>query len=434
MIKRIFSVVILSILTTIVSGCSINGSPEDLMRPPKLESNREQVKVALQEYLPQNAKLVIPPSNDKPSAIKFLDLDGDGKREAIIFYNLDLDENPLRALILKNENKKWNNKGELKILGQDLDKVFFKDIDGDGGLDIIIGSKVRYSLSKNLNIYSFKNGNIDELLESTYEHLVVEDLNNDGLAETILLKSNKEQKQVRGELYKYNQGKVEMMDEVNFENISEINSIKEGYIGENTQGVVISTTGIDKLLKIYILKAEDNSLVNVVEGGFIESEKVPNIEYVLPQDIDKDGIMEFAIPKVQKRNDEQIENPTSWLTEWYSWDGDKSIVLKKINYYDEISNFSFDFPLTWRENIIVTNSKKDTNIISDEEWIKVDYRDNSEKPKRYHLFTIYIYTDEGLKRKDHSKNKEEPVKILEDIDKNYFIVLGDDIKKEKIKN
>ena len=101
MIKKFILVSIISALTAFTSGCSMKTSPENLMKPPKLEGDKEQVRKALEEYLPQNAKLVIPPNQDRPSAIKFLDLDGDKLNESIVFYNVDLEENPLRALILK---------------------------------------------------------------------------------------------------------------------------------------------------------------------------------------------------------------------------------------------------------------------------------------------------------------------------------------------
>lgn len=411
--------IILLILSTIFStGCSMIDTKEELTHPPKLEGEKEEIKLALEKYLPQNTKPIIPPSEDKSSAIKLVDLDGDGVEEAIVFYSIELEENPIRILILKRGAKGWINKSEIKIAGQDLDKVLFKDLDGDGGFEIIIGSKIKYVSEKSINIYSIKKGELERIFEGEYDEALIDDLNGDELTEILLLSINKETGESFGELYKYIDDDMNKIDKISFNDKAIINYVKYGYLYDNQKGIIISTTTQEDYMNIYLFKMQDYKLVNLMKNGLMQTKKQSNARILMPKDVDRDGLIEFALPNDIQENSE--ENLVNWVTKWHSFDGKNGTVLKRIGYYDEKLNFTFDLPLDWNDKLTITNLTRNENTIREEEYIKLEYRESSES-KPIELFTVHIYNKDKLKRLDYKKITEDAKEILEDQDNIYYL-------------
>lgn len=428
MIRKFFLILILFSLSLLASGCSTGGSPEEHMKPPRLSEDKEQVKQILKEYLPKNSKHIIPPTEGRPSSIKLVDLDGDGNEEAVVFYTLGVGDDPLRVLVLKKGGKGWISKGELKITGNDLDKVIFKDVVGDGGLDIIIGSKTNFFSEKNLSIYSFKNDNLYEIFENKYNDMVVDEFSGEKISEIVLLKTDEDNDSTLVELYKNEQQGMVLLDKEIIESLTISNSIKSGKVSNDRKGFIVNTNKDNNVANIYMFSIENNKIKNLLKSGSVQKDKVPNVDIPLPRDIDDDGILEFAIQNIENSSYTDDTN-ISWTTEWYVWDGKDSIVLKKVNYYDEKLNFSLDIPIEWKDSIKVSNSKKGITGITSEEWVKIGLSDN--KGKFRNLFNIYIYTDERLEKIDEKKKEQDPAKILEDINKTFFLVLNkDNINKE----
>ncbi len=214
--KRTFTMLLLLLSTLFISGCSIIESPEDLAIPPKLEEEKEGIRRAIEEYLPKNTKPIIPPTDDNGSYIKLVDLDGDGEDEALVFYSVELEDRPIRILVLKKEGSEWENISEIKVVGQELDEVEFKDIDGEGGLEVIIGSKIKYSLDNHLSVYNMQDGEMKRIFKNSYDEIIIDDLDGNKLTELLLLKLDRETEKSYGELYKIQDGEIKQIDEVSF--------------------------------------------------------------------------------------------------------------------------------------------------------------------------------------------------------------------------
>lgn len=421
--KKRITLLMFLLFTVISSGCSMTDSLDELTIPPEQDEYKEEIKVAIKDYLPQNTRPIIPPTEDDVSYIKLVDLDGDGIDEALVFYTLDLKENPLRILVLKKEKNKWNNMPEIKIVGQELDKVLFKDLNGDGGKDIIIGSKIKYSLDKSINIHSIKESKIESIFRGTYDEVIIDDLNDDNLTEMLILKLDRESQESFGELYKNVEGKIERIDKTSFNENAEINYAVYDYIYEKNKGIIVSTTVNLDIVNTYIMTVRDDKLVNLIKDGLIQKEKQASTKILLPRDINKDGIIDIAIPNKAQRSNSDLIN---WVTEWYSFDGNNGIELKMMNYYDERLNFTFDLPLKWNNKLTITNLTKNENTIKQEEYVKVEYRDDEDYTK-LHLFTVYIYDKDKLKIAQNSQISKDYVKAIEDPNRIFYIYKNKDI-------
>lgn len=428
--KDKLTILVLLLSTLAFSGCSIIESPEDLTVPPKLEEDKEGIRRAIEEYLPKNTKPIIPPTDDSGSYIKLVDLDGDGEDEALVFYNAELEEKPIRILVLKKEGSEWKNISEIKVVGQELDEVAFKDVDGEKGLEVIIGSKIKYSLDKHLSVYSMKNGEMDRIFKNSYDAIIIDDLDGDKLTELLLLKLNRENDESYGELYKAQDGKMKQIDKVSFSDRAEINYAEHDYIYKNKKGIIISTTVEEDFINIYLMKVEDGKINKLLKDEVITTEKQEETEIMMPRDVDKDGTIDFALPNsLQKDSKNDLIN---WVTEWYSFDGQDDIELKRLNYYDEKLNFTFELPLEWKDKITITNLTKNENTIKQEEYVKVEYKENETSPKTL-LFTVYIYDKDKLKRAEEDPISEDYKQImnLDDSSRVYYIYKNEELSKQE---
>lgn len=418
------TIIVFILASIFATGCSVTESPEALTAPPRLEGDKEGIKIAIKEYLPLNTKPIIPPTDDSGSYIKLIDLDGDGEEEALVFYTLEQDENPIRILVLKKKKSKnekepkWINLSEIKVEGQELEKVVFEDLDGDKGQEIIIGSGIKYDPYKDVTIYSMIKGDLKPLFNNSYDEIIIDDLNDDGLTEIMLLKLDKESEESFSELYKCINGKMTQIDKVSFNNKAEINYASYDYIYKDTKGIVLSTSVDEEIVNVYMMKVEDGKLKNLFKNSLIQNEKQEDIETLTPRDIDGDGTVEIALPN--KLQEDTSKNLINWATEWYSYDGEEGIELKALNYYDEKLSIRFDLPLEWKDQLNITNITKNENTVKQEEYVKVEYKE-ANKNYNTHLFTIYIYDRDKLKSPESIKISENSKEILKDSNRIYYI-------------
>ena len=97
--------IILSVLTAVgitFNGCSLGTSIDNLITPPKLSVEQEQIYNTLKDAAGQNISLKYPKSGNYLSAFIIEDIDSDGGSEAIVFYEktgFSVDENILRINI-----------------------------------------------------------------------------------------------------------------------------------------------------------------------------------------------------------------------------------------------------------------------------------------------------------------------------------------------
>ena len=208
MIKKLLTIILTLIsTTTIMAGCSKDASNTEIYDMAK--DNNIDLK-DIEHFI--DGKLSQDISIEKN--VKTIDLDGDGQEECIINYKVKTKKDPLRILVLSKEKDNWIVKSEIKNVGQSFDKILYKDITGDGNLEIVAGFKVGENTSKGLSIYSYKDGKTEEIFEDYYSKYIVEDIDKDGDQEVILIKEDEREGKSIAQLYKWKNNNMSKIKEV----------------------------------------------------------------------------------------------------------------------------------------------------------------------------------------------------------------------------
>ena len=170
-------------------ACSgFNPRVEELIRPPKLTEEQTAIEEALLgSAISGHITFKYPKSGDYRSAFVFHDIDGDGQEEALVFYAAPDLSDYARISLLDRQGDQWVAMKELAGADQDVEFVSFASVTRPGRADILVGWSSPDQEGKQLGVYTFRAGELEELYSGAYESYLVEDLGEDGLDDIFLL-------------------------------------------------------------------------------------------------------------------------------------------------------------------------------------------------------------------------------------------------------
>lgn len=93
------------LLGTVLSGCTVISDPKLLMKPPMMSTDKEKLYNIVQKETPPESKLIRPKDMSNTSMIRVEDLNGDGIREAIVFYETPNENVRIHGMILEEQGE-----------------------------------------------------------------------------------------------------------------------------------------------------------------------------------------------------------------------------------------------------------------------------------------------------------------------------------------
>lgn len=200
--KKIAVVLIAVIICLCFSSCSVDiSSVEELMRPPKLSGENSLLQDAFEKSLNGNNSAVLktPVSGENRSSFLYFDLDGDGNKEAFVFYSdPSVDENACVG-IFKNSDNNWQSVSSIKGNGEEIFEINFADINGDGRFEIVISwiymktnqnentSSFTNSGDRIMSVYSYSGSSTTLITSKPFSKMLVGDFNGDKSDELFLV-------------------------------------------------------------------------------------------------------------------------------------------------------------------------------------------------------------------------------------------------------
>ena len=279
----------------------------------ELENTIKTVKSSLTQN-GMSAEDLTPLSGSNPSAVQLLDLDGDGKEEAAAaFFRVatteDSGSRPLQIYIFRkdadgNYDIAYNMEGE----GNNIDSIYYEDLDGDGRKEVIVG----WQLTTRVNVLSvYALGPTEpteptELIHATYnESYSLVDLDGDGLKEvTVVQRDDSGENLSRVEYYCYQEGVLTMTSSASLsQNVLDVVAVRSGLLADGVPALYV-TSSCEGGQVTDIFTCSQGSLTNITlnSESRVSNDALRDYTEVSATDINRDGVLEIpvalALPKV----------------------------------------------------------------------------------------------------------------------------------------
>ena len=381
--KRKFRLAALAVLVMFtLSGCL--KSTEDLYRLPQQSSGYYNLQAEIAAVLNAGAEYSAPVDGQNRQPIQLADLDGDGENEAIVFLKTS-EAMPLKAYVFDLLDGVYKLDAIIEGNGTSFQSVEYAQLDGIGGLELIIGWQVSNQVTKAITAYSLRADGIIELMSANYSEYKTVDLNVDGLTDVLLIRFSAGEQSGVAELYSYRGGQMERAPEAYMSTgVSSIKRMITGNMDSNVPAVFVASIYADTYIVTDVFALKDGVFQNVTVKDETGKASTVRNHYVYASDIDNDGLIELPNPTALRQyNAEATDN--YWAIEWYNLTLTGERVLKKTTYHNYSGGWYVELPKQW-ENLVVYRG----NPVGSVRGYVFATWDGQTQAKA--MFTIYAFT------------------------------------------
>ena len=427
---KYFKILICVVLVCLLlSGCNfkISSSIDDLVSPLSPFGENADIKKALDEYAKGGYSLKIPNSGKYITSYTFFDLDGDGKDEALAFYEPSDNLGTTNMSVIKNSKDGWKVIQNIEGDGRDVHSLDFADISGDGNSEVFVcWDVISHSSNHFLSVYRYNSKKqLKKIGDSiSVNNFIIADMVEDSLSELLLLEINSgTSTSAKAELYSLSDNNLKLLGETKLDShITSYDSLKTEMIDGKARiyADAIGSDGSSMLSEIIYWSDTYDTIVSPFYSystGLTQDTKRNAMVECL--DIDYDGRIDIPtdrkiekLPKQIRAVDWKVYKNTTLIHTAYSLlaQGDMYVAIIPDDIIDDIS-VSYDMN-THEMSVLNSDTKK--TVFSVMPVLKATYTE-----EKYPSYTKvmessgYCY----LVKKGNDKRIAVPIKEL----KNYII-------------
>ncbi|HAG57260.1 MAG TPA: hypothetical protein DEP43_05780 [Ruminococcaceae bacterium] len=308
---RFLKITFLAACCLLLSACSsFQFNLTDLMQAPKLSEDQAEIYEALTDAVGvSDVQLKYPKSGAYRSAFVMFDLDADGEKEALVFYNMPSWGGNVRIMILDHQQEKWVSVYDAVGEGTDITEVDFRILTSSGRYCLMIGWEQGTSENTNISVYDYTGGQLRVLFESEYSQMLIEDIDQDGVQEILLgvFKASAKMGSIR--LINDTDEGLQPVSRVVMDNtITKFLRIDIGFLSEDQTAVFVDAyTSSTQIVTEIMVYTEEGRLVPLSgHAGDLDRLLVRELP-VRCEDIDGDGILEIPV-SLNEYNEEERED------------------------------------------------------------------------------------------------------------------------------
>ena len=337
-----------------LAGCAapkLTLDPEELYALPELPERYTALNQQLSAIQEGGAEYATPVSGSNIQPVQMMDLDGDGREEALAFFRQSDGEKPLKIYIFAADGDSYRQVAVIEGSGLAIYSVAYSDMNGDGKMEIIVGWRVSMELQA-LTVYTLEKDGIRELARSDYVKYAVADLDGDGQRELTVLRAD-ETGAGTADCYLWKNGILTLGSSIRVSmtmaELSQQGRITVGVLRSSTPalfvtGVADSTRAITDVL---VLRGGEltNLVLSAMTGVSGESSRFCTL---YPTDINGDGVTE--VPRTVPLSGDE-ESTASQRIDWISYDA-SGLAAKALSTYHAVEDgWYLRLPEGWAENI-----------------------------------------------------------------------------------
>ena len=337
--KRILCAAVSAALTISLSGCVM--TVDQMYVPPRRSESYKNLQTVMDEYM-DGMSYCAPNTGENQQSVQMADLTGDGVKEVVVFVK-GSDEHPLKVLIFRLKGDVYEPLTVIEASGTAFDQVEYIQMDGQPGLELVVGRQVSEQVLRNLTVYRFQESKAEQMLSVNYQKYLTLDMNEDGKSDLFVLHPGQTDTDCGlVELYSAADGTVARSAEVNLSQpVGQLKRIMTGSLHGGERAVFVAST-VDAgtiVTDVYALVGGELTNVSMSNESGTSVKTVRNY-YVYAEDIDGDGVLELPslIPMrllTEGRSMEEREH----LIRWYALGADGSEHDKRYTYHNYLQGW-----------------------------------------------------------------------------------------------
>lgn len=363
--KKIRLLIRILMIAALLVGCGDIATPDELLVQPAISLEKKAIKDAIESFLPDNCGLITLTKDDKIAirdSFSKVDIDADGSLE-LIFFCKDKKTKAINGMVLRETDGKWSKLQDLSLDASDILRYQILDLDADGNQEIIIGffSNDIMQNHRNLKIFRWNEGKMEEVLRTPYDVMDIGDLDGDQLQEIALVIPKNENFSSEIRLMHLHGTAIDILDNQVFSEFQQPFLVRIGKLDEKNQVIFVDSyaeeyTGVTDIFWMQdrkLKKFQDLYPIKLNVKAFpVDSE-----------DIDKDGVIEVAqtVPLPSNR-EEEIREEERYAVNYFKLKLNGATEFVKQVYFSESLGLAFDVPIDFVNYYDMTVSENSTRI------------------------------------------------------------------------
>ena len=370
--RRTFLLLSAGCAMSLLSGCSFpmteNMQVEELLRAPRLSGDYGALQNALNEWLGESAQLKYPMQGDLLSPFLLQDLDGDGEQDAAVLYTTAQTSNVCIAFLQRDDDGVWTVRKSIEGLADTVDNVRLAQLQDGGAVQLVVGYLASQGDSY-LAVYSYEHGEVNAILEQSYEQYLVEDITGGG-NEDLILMSTLEDGGVQIELLTVDRDGMFQQVAVMGLSADKFSGCASVTAGLGTDGkhylVLDGWTGISgNHLATVLLRFDEESQQMVpadqITTGELYNASLRNVSNLVSRDLDGDGTVEIP---TQPDEAGLLNMSQSRRMDFIVWmDYTAAAPEKSFGLLDEETGCYIALPIEWEGNLMLTDSTDEEDAV-----------------------------------------------------------------------
>lgn len=315
---KIFAVWMLA--AAVLSGCAMT-TVDQMYSPPKRSAAYEDLQSAIDMAM-VGMDYASPSSGENRQTVQLADLDGDGTDEYLLFAR-DTSDNPMKILIFRRDAEECRLTDTIESRGSGFDLVEYADLDGNPGMELIVGRQVSETVLRSVSVYAFSDGQTTQLLSTNYTKMVTADMDSDGSMELFLISGGEsDEENATAVLYDCVGGAIVRSRQISLSAHSDyVKRIMVGRLQDGIPAVFVASSIADSAIITDVFALKDGNFTNVsFSNDSGTSVQTLRNYYVYADDIDDDGILELPDLIDMKPVENTWMASNQKLIRWYGMD------------------------------------------------------------------------------------------------------------------
>ncbi len=339
----------------ILSGC-MRTSADDLYALPQLSEGYLKLQSAIDSVLSSGAEYAAPSSGSNRQPIQREDLDGDGVREVMAFFNFAGTDRPLKIVIFQAVGGGYTEIARIEGEGSGIDSVSYIDMDGDGTREVAVGWQMGAGINM-LSVYSIKGWEVNRLINTNYSEFTACNLNREAGTDILVLRLTPSELTGEAEHYALTSDGEVVTGTARLSTGSEaLLRVRNTSVIGGAEAVLVESTINGTGIVTDILTWWQGKLANITLDESVGlSEGTERLSYALYcRDINSDGIIDVPQPTALPSS---VEGTTYYTIDWFSYYSTGARRLVCTTYSNFTDSWYLVLPDEWKGKMTVSREE-----------------------------------------------------------------------------